>query len=88
MLEHREGGCHCDRVRFRARVDLDLLSQCSCTVCCTKKDILHFPVTPENFGNAAWQELAVDLYIRHRRGPALILLALRYARILRAASPA
>ena len=28
MLEQREGGCHCGRVRFRARVDLDLLSQC------------------------------------------------------------
>jgi hypothetical protein len=43
MLENREGGCHCGRVRFRARVDLDLLSQCSCTVC-TKKGILHLPV--------------------------------------------
>jgi hypothetical protein len=48
MLEHREGGCHCGRVRFRAQVDLDLLSQCSCTVC-TKKGILHLPVAPENF---------------------------------------
>jgi hypothetical protein len=48
MLEHREGGCHCGRVRFRARVDLDLLSQCSCTVC-TKKGILHLPVAPANF---------------------------------------
>lgn len=33
MLETREGGCHYGRVRFRATVDLDLLSQCSCTVC-------------------------------------------------------
>ena len=48
MLEDREGGCHCGRVRFRAQVDLDLLSQCSCTVC-TKKGILHLPVAPENF---------------------------------------
>ena len=48
MLEHREGGCHCGRVRFRARVDLDLLSQCNCTVC-TKKGILHLPVAPEDF---------------------------------------
>jgi hypothetical protein len=48
MLEDREGGCHCGRVRFRAQVDLDLLSQCNCTVC-TKKGILHLPVAPENF---------------------------------------
>jgi len=48
MLETREGGCHCGRVRFRARVDLDLLSQCSCTIC-TKKGILHLPVSPDDF---------------------------------------
>jgi hypothetical protein len=40
MLETREGGCHCGRVRFRARVDLDRLSQCNCSIC-TKKGILH-----------------------------------------------
>jgi hypothetical protein len=48
MLDDREGGCHCGRVRFRAKVDLVLLSQCNCTVC-TKKGILHLPVAPENF---------------------------------------
>jgi hypothetical protein len=48
MLETREGGCHCGRVRFRARVDLDLLSQCSCSIC-TKKGILHLPVLPADF---------------------------------------
>jgi hypothetical protein len=48
MLETREGGCHCGRVRFRTQLDLDLLSQCSCTIC-TKKGILHLPATPEDF---------------------------------------
>jgi hypothetical protein len=48
MLEQREGGCHCGRVRFRAQVDLALLSQCNCTVC-TKKGILHLPAEPEHF---------------------------------------
>jgi hypothetical protein len=48
MLEVREGGCHCGRVRFRAPVDLDLLSQCSCTIC-TKKGILHLSVSPDDF---------------------------------------
>jgi hypothetical protein len=48
MLEQREGGCHCGRVRFRAQVDLDLLSQCNCSVC-TKKGILHLPTALEHF---------------------------------------
>ena len=48
MLEQREGGCHCGRVRFRARVDLGLLSQCNCSVC-SKKGILHLPAEPEHF---------------------------------------
>jgi len=48
MLERREGGCHCGRVRFQAQVDLDLLSQCNCSIC-TKKGILHLPVAVEDF---------------------------------------
>jgi hypothetical protein len=48
MLETREGGCHCGRVRFRAKVDLERLSECNCTIC-TKKGILHLPVAPEDF---------------------------------------
>jgi hypothetical protein len=40
MLETREGGCHCGRVRLRAEVDLENLSHCSCSVC-TKKGMLH-----------------------------------------------
>ena len=48
MLETREGGCHCGQIRFRAQIDLDLLSQCSCTMC-TKKGILHLPVFPADF---------------------------------------
>jgi hypothetical protein len=48
MLEQREGGRHCGRVRFRVRVDLELLSQCNCSIC-TKKGILHLPAAPESF---------------------------------------
>ncbi len=48
MLETREGGCHCGQVRFRATVDLDLLSQCSCSLC-TKKGILHLLVVAADF---------------------------------------
>ena len=48
MLETREGGCHCGQVRFRATIDLDQLSQCSCTVC-TKKGILILSIFPTDF---------------------------------------
>ena len=48
MKETREGGCHCGRVRFRAEVDLDLLSWCSCSIC-TKKGILHLGSDPATF---------------------------------------
>ena len=48
MLETREGGCHCGRIRFRARVDFDLLWQCNCSVC-TKKGILGLPVSVKDF---------------------------------------
>jgi hypothetical protein len=48
MLETREGGCHCGRVRFRARIDLEQMSQCNCTIC-TKKGIVHLGAAPEDF---------------------------------------
>jgi hypothetical protein len=35
-------------VRFRARVDLDRLSECNCTMC-TKKGILHLVAEPKDF---------------------------------------
>jgi hypothetical protein len=60
MLETREGGCHCGRVRFRARVDLDRLSQCNCSIC-TKKGILHLAVEFEDFALLAGKE-ALSVY--------------------------
>ncbi len=48
MLETYEGGCHCGRVRFRARLDFDRLSQCNCTIC-TKKGAYHLVTLPEDF---------------------------------------
>ena len=48
MRETREGGCHCGQVRFRATVDLDLVSHCSCSIC-TKKGILHLSLMPADF---------------------------------------
>src|ERR1700744_6304117 len=48
MLETRERGCHCGRVRFRAEVDLDKLSSWSCSLC-TKKGILQLASEVETF---------------------------------------
>jgi hypothetical protein len=48
MLEQREGGCHCGRVRFQARVDLELPSRCNRSIC-TKRGILHLPTAVEDF---------------------------------------
>jgi hypothetical protein len=48
MIESFEGGCHCGRVRFRVRADLEELLECNCSVC-TKKGMLHLIVPPEQF---------------------------------------
>ena len=48
MLETREGGCHCGRVRFRVSADLDRVTECNCSIC-TKKGFLHLIVPPEQF---------------------------------------
>jgi hypothetical protein len=48
VLKTYEGGCHCGRVRFRIRADLEksTVGECNCSIC-TKKGILHIAVTPE-----------------------------------------
>src|SRR5438552_13013273 len=48
MRREHEGGCHCGRVRFRVTGNLDLTSECNCSIC-TKKGILHLIVPPEDF---------------------------------------
>lgn len=48
MIESHEGGCHCGRVRFRVRADLEELLECNCSIC-TKKGMLHLIVAPEQF---------------------------------------
>jgi hypothetical protein len=48
MMQVYEGGCHCGQVRFRARLDLDRLLECNCSIC-TKKGFVHLIVPPEDF---------------------------------------
>lgn len=37
------GGCHCGAVRFTVEADLNLISECNCSMC-TKKGALHHRV--------------------------------------------
>ncbi len=48
MLASYEGGCHCGRVRFRVRGDLDRVSLCNCSIC-TMKGIIHLEVPSDRF---------------------------------------
>jgi hypothetical protein len=43
-----EGGCHCERVRFRVTAELTAVTKCNCSIC-TKKGFLHLIVPPERF---------------------------------------
>ena len=47
-LRTYEGGCHCNRVRFRVNADLASVIICNCSIC-TKKGIIHLIVPPERF---------------------------------------
>ena len=43
-----EGGCHCEAVRFRARLSEGDALDCNCSVC-SKKAYIHVFVPPEDF---------------------------------------
>jgi hypothetical protein len=47
-LRAYEGGCHCERVRFRVTADLSTVTICNCSIC-TKKGIVHLIVPKEQF---------------------------------------
>jgi len=42
------GGCHCGRVRFEVRTDLDRVTECNCSIC-ARKGYLHCIVPPDRF---------------------------------------
>lgn len=42
------GGCHCERVRFRVRIDEFVALECNCSIC-NKKGFLHLIVTKDAF---------------------------------------
>ena len=42
------GGCHCGRVRFEVRSDLERISECNCSIC-SRKGYLHLIVPRDRF---------------------------------------
>jgi hypothetical protein len=48
MTELYEGQCHCGRVRFRVRGELEQTVECNCSIC-GKKGFLHLIVPPSDF---------------------------------------
>jgi hypothetical protein len=43
-----DGSCHCGRVRFRVRTDLQVVTDCNCSMC-SRKGFLHLVVAPDAF---------------------------------------
>ena len=84
MLATYEGGCHCGQVRFRVQGDLDEVSVCNCSIC-TMKGIIHMVVPRERFELLRGDRCDRHLHVRHRRGEAHVLPALRHPFVLHAA---
>jgi len=47
-MESYEGACHCGRVRFRVRGDLDTVTECNCSMC-AMKGFVHLIVPLDAF---------------------------------------
>ena len=48
VIEWREGGCHCGKIRFRVRAKFDEALSCNCSMC-DKTGFLHLIVAKEDF---------------------------------------
>lgn len=48
QLPTYHGSCHCGAVKFAARVAIERVTVCNCSIC-SKKGFLHQRVQPENF---------------------------------------
>ena len=55
MLQDFEGSCHCGRVRFRVRADLDTIGECNCSMC-ERTGYLHLIVPASRFRLVQGQE--------------------------------
>ena len=49
------GSCHCGRIRFEIEAHIDRVTECNCSIC-SKKGILHFRVSPDDFRLLAGDE--------------------------------
>src|SRR5262247_3704373 len=47
-MKSYRGSCHCGRVQFEIRADLNRVSECNCSIC-RRKGYLHHMVSPDRF---------------------------------------
>ena len=82
------GGCHCGAVRFIARCPSRRCrrSTCNCSIC-SMTGFLHIIVPHDDFTLERGARRAHQLSLRHGRGRASVLLALRGEELLPAAQP-
>lgn len=63
-----DGGCHCGKVRFKAKTDLAKVIECNCSICSKKGHLLTF-VMPDAFelvaGEAASSEYQFNKHVIH-----------------------
>jgi len=55
----REGGCHCEAVRFRVRDDFRFVDRCNCSIC-VKKGYLHLILRAEDFALIRGEEALTE----------------------------
>ncbi|HEV8548852.1 MAG TPA: GFA family protein [Polyangiaceae bacterium] len=59
MAEWFDGGCHCERVKFRVLGPIEEMVVCNCSIC-TMKGFLHCIVPPERFELLRGSEALAD----------------------------
>lgn len=54
-MQNYQGSCHCGKVQFEIKTDLNKVIQCNCSIC-VKKGALHHRVSNEQFQLIAGEE--------------------------------
>ena len=78
------GGCHCGRVRFEVRGNLERVSECNCSIC-TKKGYVHWIVPRSAFRLLTKSDDIASYAFNTKDGPASFLPELRRRAVLHSA---